>query len=382
MEARFTIDGSEALESRLSYTCQQVLSGVQNLVPRKELEALVLGGGYGRGHGGVLKTESGDEPYNDMEFYVFIRGNALLSEHRYGTALRELGERLSPAAGLHVEFKVYSVDKLRRREISMFTYDLAAGHKTIFGDKRIFEGCEHHLKAERIPLHEATRLIFNRCSGLLLAKDILCNMTLTREDVGFIERNLAKAQLALGDAVLAMLGRYHWDCRERHERLNQLAAIEAPTLLPELRRHHACGVKFKLRPFRSDTSKAELERQLAELANLSAQLWLWMESRRLNRTFASVRDYALACLSKCPESAAWRNCLLSLRTFGSGVLRSGRSWRYPRERLFDALCLLLWDGDAVNDPALRRRLRRELRAKSGDWPDLVLAYRRIWQNYG
>jgi hypothetical protein len=33
MKTRFTINGSEALESHLTRDCRQVLSGVQSLVP-------------------------------------------------------------------------------------------------------------------------------------------------------------------------------------------------------------------------------------------------------------------------------------------------------------------------------------------------------------
>ena len=109
---RFTLDGNAPLEARLAETCRRVLTGVQSLIPTSELEALVLGGGYGRGQGDVFKTESGELPYNDLEFYVFVRGNVLLSEHKYRQRLHELGEKLSPEAGLHVEFKVYSVKKL------------------------------------------------------------------------------------------------------------------------------------------------------------------------------------------------------------------------------------------------------------------------------
>src|SRR6476646_6533016 len=81
---RFTIDGSDELEEHLEGTCEMVLSGVLEIVSPRRLEALLLGGGYGRGQGGVLKTETGDQPYNDLEFYVCLRGPHWLNERRYG----------------------------------------------------------------------------------------------------------------------------------------------------------------------------------------------------------------------------------------------------------------------------------------------------------
>jgi hypothetical protein len=62
-EQRFTIDGSAALEQQLTELCDEVLAGVQKIVPSKLLQMLVLGGGYGRGQGGVLRTEAGDAPF-------------------------------------------------------------------------------------------------------------------------------------------------------------------------------------------------------------------------------------------------------------------------------------------------------------------------------
>jgi hypothetical protein len=382
VKPRFTLDGSDALEGHLTQTCQAVAAGVQTLIPASSLEAVVLGGGYGRGQGGVVRSPTGDRPYNDLEFYVFTRGNVLLSERRYRHPLQKLGDQLSPAAGLHVEFKIYSRDKLRTGAVSMFTYDLLSGHQLISGDKDVFRGAEHHLKADQIPLHEATRLLFNRCSGLLLAKDLLRQEALTAAQTDFVGRNLAKVQLALGDAVLTVYGQYHWDCRERHARLNELAASQILPWLFEVRRLHAAGVEFKLHPAVASETKPSLQEQHFQLSNLGQQLWLWLESHRLKCLFASARDYAFSPLPKCAETSRWRNALLNLRTFGPTAIFRGRVFCYPRERLLNALSLLLWEENALTDVALRQRLQKDLQADGSDWPNLLRAYRKIWQNYG
>lgn len=382
MNTRFTIDGSVALESHLADTCRKVCSGVQKIVSKSALEAIVLGGGYGRGHGGVLATKTADLPYNDMEFYVFIRGNVTLARRRYRAPLERLGEELSPEAGLHVEFKIESIKRFQRSELTMYSYDLVAGHKILFGDANLFHGCEHHLAADRIPCGEATRLLFNRCSGLLLARNLLHQYSLQPDDLDFVGRNLAKAQLGFGDAVLTIFGHYHWDCRERHERLGKLQPFDAPRWLADVRRHHAEGVAFKLHPQRTISRKGDLALRFSELHALGRCVWLWAESRRLNRPFVSPRSYALDPAPKCPETSAWRNALGGLKTFGTRALRGGKLLRYPRERLFNSLCLLLWDDNAGNDTALMRRVQNHLCARSTGWQDLMLAYRGLWQNYG
>ena len=168
---RFTIDGDEGLEEGLLKMCEEVSTGIHKIVPKGQLEAVVLGGGYGRGQGGVLSAQGGDKPYNDLEFYVFVRGNVVWQERVYRNELEELSKRLSAEAGLHVEFKVDSLEKLRQGPVSMFSYDLVSAHRVVFGSEETFAGCEKHLDAKKIPLSEATRLLFNRCSGLLMVRE-------------------------------------------------------------------------------------------------------------------------------------------------------------------------------------------------------------------
>ncbi|PWU21619.1 MAG: hypothetical protein C5B50_01285 [Verrucomicrobia bacterium] len=222
---RFTIDGSEELEEYLNSLCERVSRGIQVIIPSRRLDAIVLGGGYGRGEGGVLKTEQGDQPYNDLEFYVFTAGNSMLNERRYGARLESLSQKLSSKAGLHVEFKIASLAEFERGRITMYSHDLVAGHHIVRGPADLFKNCRHHLKANEIPPSEATRLLLNRCTGLLLAKGMLRRSSLDPEQADFIGRNIAKAQLALGDAILAAFGQYDQSCIKRHKRLADMAAL-------------------------------------------------------------------------------------------------------------------------------------------------------------
>ena len=371
MSERFTIDGGAALESQLAATCEKVLSGVKALVRTAKLDGILLGGGYGRGEGGVLKTPAGEQPYNDLEFYVFIRGNAILAERKFRHPLHELGEKLSPAAGLEVEFKVLTLEKLRRSAPSMFYYDLVAGHRWQLGGDELLAGCEHHRDAAKIPRHEATRLLMNRCSGLLYSAERLARKDFGEAEADFIGRNLAKAQLAYGDVLLAANGQYHWSCRERQARLKKLSGADNLPLA-DLVRHHAAGVDFKLHPTRSTESRESLSARHTELSALGKKLWLWLESKRLGAKFASTRDYAFAETNFCRETPSLRNRLVNFRTFGASGLACDR---YPRERLFRALALLLWEKNEF------AKVRRELRTDAEDFTGLVAAYKNLWERF-
>jgi hypothetical protein len=382
MKTRFTIDGSRELEHSLERICGRVRCEVRDQIPRRDLLAIILGGGYGRGEGGVFRSEVGEQPYNDLDFYIFLRGNQIWQKHAYGRRLYKLGEHLSTEAGIKVEFKIDCLEQWVNSPVSMFRYDLVCGHRMVFGDNSIFQDCQRFTEADAIPLAEATRLMFNRCSGLLLARELLQHRTLAGDQADFVGRNLAKTQLALGDALLTAFGQYHWSARERHRRLASFAAAESLPWLAQVQADHGAGLEFKLHPYPMSRPVDEFILEPRRLTGLALQLWLWLESRRLNQRFLNASDYALSAVDKCPGMPAWRNYLLSLRTFGLKAAVDAVSWRYPRERLFHALTLLLWNAEGLAQPRLLRRLQQDLQTDAPDWSGLVGVFKQIWPRYG
>ncbi len=378
---RFTLDGSEQLEAHLTRTCDFVLAGIRAIVPEDKLEAVLLGGSYGRGEGGVLKTDSGDEPFNDLEFYVCLQGNDWLNRRRYNQAFSQLGAQLSSAAGVEVEFKIISLAKLARAPASMFYFDLVMGHRWVLGDEHLLDGCEHHCCASRIPLSEATRLLMNRCSGLLFAEERMRRRPFTRADAEFVGRNLAKAQLALGDTVLTAYGQYRQSCRDRHNRFMEMPYEEDTPWLPEVCELHRRGVQFKLHPKRVIGNLGDLQRMHSRLVSFSLLVWLWLESYRLNRPFGSVRDYVFDEVDKCPETDALRNRLICIAAFGPAQLFKLSASHHPRQRLLHAMALLLWEPAAIEDPVLISRLQRELGTRASNFEDLLAAYKSLWSRF-
>src|SRR5262249_46139172 len=141
--------------------------------------------------------------------------------------------------------------------------------------------------------------------------------------------------------------------------------------LDRILKHHATGVKFKLHPERALWPKAEFAALHRELCSLAAELWLWLESRRLNRPFGTLKDYAMDRSRKCLDSSFWRNLLLSIRTFGFKAVLNPDAARYPRERLFNSLPLLLWNGELSREPEIRDHLQRQLMTGATDRAGLV-----------
>lgn len=378
MITRFTIDGSDALEQELSSLCARAREAVLRVIPARKVHALALGGGYGRGEGGVLKTPAGDKPYNDLEFYIIHAGSDLFAEKFYQAKVHHLAENLTRQAGIEVEFKLLAKSKLERSPVTMFYYDLITGHRLLHGNESWLAGCDQHRAAHRIPLYEATRLLMNRCSGLLYSQQKLSQEQFSHEDSDFVGRNLAKAKLALGDVFLTMRGQYHWSCRERHKRLTKLEAEGTLHNFSSLVPLHAQGVDFKLHPTRTERPPSAFLAELDFIKDLSRQLWLTLESRRLGTRFTDIQDYSLNEIDKCPETDSNRNRLINARRFGT---REMLNTRYPRERLLNSLPLLLWETESLENQQHLSFVQGQLRTRDTQFSDLVRAYESLWKIY-
>lgn len=378
-DAHFTVDGHGTLEEHLADACASIAAGVRGLVPADRLEGVLLGGGYGRGEGGVWRTPTGDRPYNDLEFYICIRGNRHLNELRYGRALHVLGEVLTPQVGVEIEFKITSQAEIAAGPVSMFSYDLCLGHRLVAGHPRLLFTHSHHEESGNIPLAEATRLLMNRCSGLLFAQAKLAATHFTPADADFVQRNIAKTELALGDAMLVVQGQYHWSVRERHRLVSRLARTERMPWVEAVHRHHSQGVAFKLHPYRSEATREELAARHRDVTELARDVWLWIEGRRLGTNFSSVRAYLAAPLRTWPGTSRLRNMLISLKIFGTNIPLDTALGCHPRTRVLHTLAAALWEPAAFHSPELLSRLQGELRTRANTVPAMLDAYRTLWR---
>lgn len=374
MSQRFTLDGSEALENFLEQSCHEIAREVSRIVPSEMLQALVLCGGYGRGEGGVLRTEKGDLPYNDLEFFLFIRGLARVNEHRFGPAIHALEQKMTAKIGIDIEFKISSVETIAQGQTTMFSYDLVQGHRVFLGPEEVLQTSRHHTDARKIPLHEATRLLMNRCSGLLFAKSRLLASHFSQDDADFVLRNIRKAQLAMGDAILAMEGRYHWSCRKRHEELIHHGHLFAPK--EELESHHREGVEFKLHPRKATESREELSCLHQKVVDLAWSVFAFVEMKRLRRSFTDPMMY-LTSGNKCPETNPFKNALIRLRCFGWRGWKNGLAFRYPREALLHAMVVLLWRPEEVDYGFLSKQWVQTV----SDWQQAIDWYQKLWNRF-
>jgi hypothetical protein len=220
-------------------------------------------------------------------------------------------------------------------------------------------------RPETIKPIEATRLLWNRGSGLLFARSDLQ----TGRDLSVVHRNQSKAKLALGDALLTIRGKYRAFVRERQMMLREMDAIA-----PRIAELHEIGVSFKLRPTVTPDVEA-LRSTQEELTDLWLKCFLEVESDRLGVTFGAPREYALFRAKLFPETSSLRNFALNLR---DRIKRSGGLrpvCDYPRGSLQRALVLLL--EPKPDYPQIGRLFGQPI----ADLNEAVTHYKKWWQFY-
>ncbi len=326
--------------------------------------ALVLGGGYGRGEGGVMEGPQGVGFSNDIDYFLFDErpGNRRLREW-----CRRIEREESAALGIDVEIKCLRPDSLGDPSRSMMFADLVAGHAVVAGAAGFLARMRDGLDFSRIEAEEATRLLWNRGSGMFFAR---CRLGREAE-LAFVIRNHAKLKLALGDAWLAMHGLYTSRCRERAARF---AAAKLPASLEPLRRWHEQGVAFKFKPVDRGRTWPELEAEAGPLVAAWSMLYLMVEARRLGRAVDGFAGY-LSLPRLLPASPLARNLALAARD----RLRHGAFLRppgdYPRAALMRALpCLLGLTPGGVAEAG------RSLPAPAGD-PDSPASWEEVYAKW-
>ena len=308
------------------------LSGEVRQAMGENLVALVLGGGYGRGEGGVLRVSGAELPYNDLDLVLIVRRKTALP----WDALHGIQHKYASLTGIEVDFsRPLTVDDIRGWPPTLMWSDLLHGHRVLDGDADILTANAPDLRSDRLMPVEATRLLLNRGAGLLWALRIARGCE-PAPDPDFIRRNYYKCALALGDALLISQGRFTTGYAGRGERLSQLLG-ELPRSFPfDLQSLYHDALTFKFWP--GELASTPGEPLLKELASDWGQVLLYVESRRAHREFRSASEYSGCRDAREPERNTmswWPRNLVRNRQLGCWSLR------HPRERLYRELPILL-----------------------------------------
>ncbi|MBR4170609.1 MAG: hypothetical protein IKR48_03055 [Kiritimatiellae bacterium] len=221
------------------------------------LRGVVLGGGYGRGEGGVFREGDDERLSNDLDFYVVTEDGVTAAE------IAAIGESLAPIAkcwsdrlGIDVDFCTAKTPwRLRHDQKRLMVQELLHGYVDVVGEKgeSLFRDVERR-EPSAFPWTEAVRLLVNRGAGLLLARE--------SDDPAFVVRNLNKCVLGAGDAVLISRGEYRWRAVDRAAVLGW--------------KEYDAAVEWKFRPRR----EGPCDRETAQRIWLAAREEVMAQGRR------------------------------------------------------------------------------------------------------
>ena len=208
-----------------------------------KLAGVVLGGGYGRGEGGVLRTPEGDKLYNDLDFFVFADNADKAELAKIDRELPKLAEPWEKRLGVAVDFgPAKNLSALKNVARTLMYQELRHGWRPVWGDVDLDTQLPD-LPPDKLPFTEAARLLLNRGMGLVFAAERLLAGS---DDHDFIVRNMNKALLGGGDAMLIAAERYRWPGSERTTEFRRYCGEEKlPAGYADL---YESAYRFKLEP--------------------------------------------------------------------------------------------------------------------------------------
>jgi len=260
------------VEAQLNYAIGCIRAEIAALPLSCRPEYVYLGGGYGRGEGGVsLRSDGRKTLYNDLDMFVFAIRASRKRRREIDFALQEIGERWSAALELAVDFPpCRNISKLAQYEHTLMFQELLQGHQLVFGDRDFLADWPRLAPAD-IPALESFRLMLNRGVGLLLAAERLVQPKPSVADRDFALRNLHKAVLGCGDALLLQQKKYRYCSQARQECLQRENPLPG-SALPEM---YTMSLLYKARPITEpDCDLSMLWEQVRQFWQQSLQVLL------------------------------------------------------------------------------------------------------------
>jgi len=353
MTNKYTVYGDSAFDEKIDEDMKQIRKAVLDVMPEEYLSALILGGGYGRGEGGVFLQDGKMELYNDYDFFVISNDISRSKMQEYHSKLFEVGEALTEIIGIDVDFGPFrNVSELPNMKFTMMWFELKQAHIVIYGDDDVLDAIPD-FQANAIPFSEAMGLMLNRSVALLLAKQRLEDKSknLSTADKDFIERNIFKPGMAAGDAFLICNHTFNHSYVARMSLMDEFKdhdLIKNNDFLSLYKK----SIMYKLKPERKDRSYEELLELHTNVLNIYKKFFLFTASKCWNNNFVDFKSYAECVANKNIDSEPIlqiiKNCILNLKEVkGSFSLK----WflKYPRYRLFYTIPYFIFSEEGYSE---------------------------------
>lgn len=378
---RYTVFGSDKFERVVQGHMDLITKRVLEIFEPDDLAALVLGGSYGRGEGGVYIKDSTELPFTDYDFFIIINHMNRKKAAQYHHKLEHLRVQLEEELEIDADFNfIHTIDQLRKEPPTIMLYELRYGHKVLFGPENILAGVGP-VKSGQISLEQGLRMLLDRATGLFLAEAKIGKQQLSEQERNFVLSNINKSILAAGDVYLLMNNDYHYSYRIRQEKLEN---HKEDLLLAKLGlvEDYSRSIDFKIRP-------VEMTDDVAQLSSFFEEAKLKFKQMYFIAFEAYFGKYQYQRLGYYECVKRWNPdhlCLLSkIRNLSQnigffGILNFSFNWFFkkPSQRLFYVIPYLLFGDKAVsvekvNDAlCLKRNMDRRC---------MEIRFVSIWEKY-
>ncbi|MEA2012949.1 MAG: hypothetical protein U9O87_07730, partial [Verrucomicrobiota bacterium] len=246
MNLKYTVYGDSAFDKKIDGDMKLISETVLAGVDKNDITALILGGGYGRGEGGVISHDGKMQLYNDYDFFVITENVSMQRRNELNRELYEISEGLTEKIGIDVDFgPAVNKSRIPKTTFTMMWYELKNGHYVIYGNKNLLKDIPDY-DGKNMPISEAASLLLNRGVGLMLARNKLAKNP-QKNELEFAERNIYKALMACGDSFLISEKKFIYSYQKRQALLNDCKQ-EGIIAKYNFKKHYSDSIDYKLRP--------------------------------------------------------------------------------------------------------------------------------------
>ncbi|MDH5644410.1 MAG: hypothetical protein OEZ01_00290 [Candidatus Heimdallarchaeota archaeon] len=262
------------------------------------LEAIVLGGGFGRSEGSVFIALNGEKHVvNDYDIEVVYKSvinskiDKLFMYLFFRNKLETLAQELSGRMQIkQIDLGLRSVESYKNIVVPRLAdYDIKYGHKLLYGREDPVSVMKS-FSSQDIPVFEGAWLLRNRGIGLILAKMYLSDGKIIKDKEEYFYVEIIKAIIAMGDSIFILNGKYVCSYEKRALQVDQFIAT-GPDWMAQLTDLYREAVEEKLRP-RNKLFREEDPSVLWEsISDLFQKLFLFYESKRLREPIGTLKEY-------------------------------------------------------------------------------------------
>lgn len=233
---RFTVYDDNKIDEAINNDLKIIIECITSKI---KVKAIILGGGFGRGEGGVLIDGKKISPVNDYDLFLIVSDD-------FEDDLRHLSAKLARKIGIRlIDLITIKESLLSELPNSQIFYDLKYGGQVLWGNNVLKEINE--FKHGNIEISSAKTLLLNRLICAIEAySEKYKNRILTNEEKFFIVNQTSKVILACVEALLIINKKYHHMYAERKKIFsNEFSNLFALNELNEI------ATQFKLKPVRA-----------------------------------------------------------------------------------------------------------------------------------